>query len=409
LRPVKPDTSSPSVTKGQKWLNRNILALGLTSFFSDFGHEMATSILPAFLVSIGGSPALLGLIEGVSDASTSLMKLVSGWYSDHIGKRKPFASVGYFLTAVGVGAFSLAFSWPQVLLSRVIAWMGRGTREPARDALLADSTNSRYYGRVFGFHRMMDTLGAIIGPALALVFIKLMPLRPIFLIALIPSILAFVTIVLLVREKAGDKQESLHLFASIKNLPPNFRSFLIAVGIFGLGNFADTMLILRATELMTPTKGAAVATGLAILLYTFHNISYAAFSFPGGILADKIGKRTLLAIGYFVTGVVSLGFILNVASLSYLVPLFLLAGVAIAITDALERAVAADLLPENLRGTGYGTLATVNGIGDFASSAIVGLLWTSVSPLAGFGYGAVMTIIGASTLIAISRRQNIQI
>lgn len=401
---MTPDTSNPSAIKGQKWLNRNILALGLTSFFSDFGHEMATSILPAFLVSIGGSPALLGLIEGASDASTSMMKLVSGWYSDRIGKRKPFASVGYFLTAAGVGAFSLAFSWPQVLLSRVIAWIGKGTREPARDALLADSTTSRYYGRVFGFHRMMDTLGAIIGPALALVFIRLMSLRPIFLIALIPSILAFVTIVLLVKEKGGNRQESLHLFASIKNLPASFRFFLIAVGLFGLGNFADSMLILRATELMTPTKGAAVATGLAILLYTFHNISYAAFSFPGGILADKIGKRALLSIGYFLTGVVSLGFILNVASLSYLVPLFLIAGIAIAITDAMERAIAADLLPENLRGTGYGTLATVNGIGDFASSAVVGLLWTSVSPLAGFGYGAVMTIIGASSLIAIRKR-----
>lgn len=403
MTPMKPDTSNPSAIKGQKWLNRNILALGLTSFFSDFGHEMATSILPAFLVSIGGSPALLGLIEGVSDASTSLMKLVSGWYSDRIGKRKPFASVGYFLTAAGVGAFSLAFSWPQVLLSRVIAWIGKGTREPARDALLADSTTSRYYGRVFGLHRMMDTLGAIIGPALALVFIRLMPLRPIFLIALIPSILAFATIVLLVKEKGGNRQESLHLFASIKNLPVNFRFFLIAVGVFGLGNFADSMLILRATEIMTPTKGAAVATGLAILLYTFHNISYAAFSFPIGVLADKIGKRALLSIGYFLTGVVSLGFILNVASLSYLVPLFLIAGIAIAITDALERAIAADLLPENLRGTGYGTLATVNGIGDFASSAVVGLLWTSVSPLAGFGYGAVMTIIGASSLIAIRK------
>ena len=401
---MKLNTAKPLADKGQKWLNRNILALGITSFFSDFGHEMATSVLPAFLVAIGGSPALLGLIEGVSDASTSLMKLVSGWYSDRIGKRKPFTSVGYLLTAVGVGAFSLAFSWPQVLLSRVIAWIGRGTREPARDALLAESTTPRYYGRVFGFHRMMDTLGAIAGPALVLVFIRIMPLRPIFLVAFIPSVLAFLTIVLLVKEKGGNKQESLHLFSGIKNLPVNFRFFLIAVGVFGLGNFADTMLILRATELMTPAKGVAVATGVAILLYTFHNVSYAAFSFPSGVLADKIGKRSLLAIGYFLTGVVSLGFILNVASLAYLVPLFLMAGIAIAITDALERAVAADLLPENLRGTGYGTLATVNGIGDFASSAIVGLLWTSVSPLAGFGYGALMALIGASTLIALRKR-----
>lgn len=138
--------------KSIPWLNRNIFAMGLTSFFSDFGHEMATAILPAFLVSVGGSAALLGVIEGLADASISFMKLFSGWYSDYIGKRKPFAVIGYLLTAVGVGSFALAFSWPQVLISRVVAWLGRGTREPPRDALLVDSTLPQYYGRVFGFH-----------------------------------------------------------------------------------------------------------------------------------------------------------------------------------------------------------------------------------------------------------------
>jgi len=391
-------------TNKSKWLNRNIFAMGLTSFFSDFGHEMATAILPAFLVSVGGSAALLGIIEGIADASTSGMKLLSGWYSDYIGKRKPFAVIGYLLTAIGVGSFSLAVSWPHVLLSRVIAWLGRGTREPPRDAMLADSTRPEYYGRVFGFHRGMDTLGAIAGPAIAFVLIKSLALRSIFLVALIPSALAFLTIAILVKETRKGSHERAHFLVSMKGLPRNFRFFLIAVGVFGLGNFADSMLILRATELLSPASGAVIAGSLAILLYTIHNVFYAALSFPIGVLADKFGKRKILVFGYLLTGLSSVGFIFSIGNLFYLGLLFVVAGIAIAITDAMERTVAADLLPENLRGTGYGTLATVNGIGDFASSSVVGLLWTAVSPTAGFGYGAALMVAGAVLLFTIRNR-----
>jgi len=384
-----------------KWLNRNIFAMGLTSFFSDFGHEMATAILPAFLVSVGGSAALLGLIEGIADASVSGMKLLSGWYSDYIGKRKPFAMIGYFLTAIGVGSLSLALSWPHVLISRVVAWLGRGTREPPRDALLVDSTKPQFYGRVFGFHRAMDTLGAIAGPAIAIILIKSLALRSIFLIALIPSALAFLTVVLLVREVRSSGQEAKpHLFASIRGLPRDFRLFLVAVGTFGLGNFADSLLILRATEMLSPVKGAIAAVSLAVLLYTIHNMLYAAASFPIGVVADRFGKKTILAFGYLLTGISVIGFIFNTGNLAYLGLFFILAGVAIAITDALERTVAADLLPEDLRGTGYGTLATVNGVGDFVSSSLVGFLWSAVSPLVGFGYSAVLTISGAGVLFS---------
>jgi MFS family permease len=389
-----------------KWLNRNIFAMGLTSFFSDFGHEMATAILPAFLVSLGGSAALLGVIEGIADASISGMKLFSGWYSDYIGKRKPFAAIGYLLTAIGVGSFSLAFSWPHVLLSRVVAWLGRGTREPPRDALLVDSTKPEFRGRVFGFHRGMDTLGAIAGPAIAFFLIKSMPLRSIFLVALIPSVVAFLIIVFFVKEKRKGGGERSRFLVSVRGLPRNFRFFLIAVGVFGLGNFADSMLILRATELLSPLNGAVVAGSLAILLYTIHNVFYAVFSFPIGILADKIGKRKMLVFGYLLTGLSSIGFIFPIGNIFYLGLLFVVAGVAIAITDAMERTIAADLLPENLRGTGYGTLATVNGIGDFASSSVVGLLWTAVSPAAGFGYGAALCTLGAVILATIKRRDN---
>jgi MFS family permease len=402
---MKLNSTKPSAGKGQKWLNRNILAMGATSFFSDFGHEMATAILPAFLMSVGGSAALLGVIEGIADASISGTKLLSGWYSDYIGKRKPFAVIGYLLTAVGVGSFSLAFSWPHVLLSRVIAWLGRGTREPPRDALLVDSTKPEFHGRVFGFHRGMDTLGAIAGPAIAFFLVKSMALRSIFLIALIPSVLAFLTVAIFVREARKGGGERTHFLMSMRSLPWNFRFFLIAVGVFGLGNFADSMLILRATEILSPINGALAAGSLAILLYTIHNVFYAALSFPIGMIADRFGKKKVLVFGYLLTGLSSIGFIFTIGNPFYLGLLFVVAGIAIAITDAMERTVAADLLPENLRGTGYGTLATVNGIGDFTSSSVVGFLWTAISPTAGFGYGAALCTLGAVLLVTTKGRE----
>ena len=389
-----------------KWLNRNIWAMGWTSFFSDFGHEMATAILPSFIVLLGGSAALLGLIEGLADASTSLFKVVSGWYSDYIGKRKPFAMIGYFLTAVGVGSLSLATSWPFVLLSRVVAWIGRGTREPPRDAMLADSVKPEHVGKAFGLNRALDTLGAILGPALAVILIRTVKLNYIFLIALIPSTLAFLTISIFVKERRKQSERT-SFIVSVRNLPRNFKLYLIAVGLFGLGNFADSLLILRATDLLSPTRGAVVAGSLAIVLYVVHNVFYAALSFPVGVLADKIGKKTLLALGYLLTGISVIGFIFNIGNLAYLGLFFVLAGIAIAITDAMEKIVAADLLPENLRGTGYGTLATVNGAGDFASSTIVGSLWTAISPLAGFGYSAVLTLSGAGLLFGMRSTRKI--
>ncbi|MDO8567470.1 MAG: MFS transporter [Dehalococcoidales bacterium] len=380
-----------------KWLNKNILGMAWAAFFSDFSHEMATSVLPVFLASIGGSAALLGLIEGLADASTSLMKILSGWYSDYLGRRKPLAMLGYFLTTLGVGMFALAFSWPHVLVSRVVSWTGRGTRGPPRDALLVDSTKQEYYSRVIGFNRGMDTLGAVIGPVLALVLIRVMPIRSLFVIAMIPGILAFLVFAIVVKEMRG-RTKHVSFVLSIKGLPGNFRFFIVAVGIFGLGNFADSMLILRATELLSPAWGAVVAASFAILLYTIHNVFYAALSFPIGVIADKIGKKRLLVLGYFLTGVTSAGFMLNTGNFWYLVLFFVLAGLAIAITDSMEKTVAADLLPDNLRGTGYGALATINGLGDFASSALVGLLWTAISPAAGFGYAAVFCVLGAILL-----------
>ncbi len=389
--------------KKNNWLTKSILGIGLTSLFSDMGHEMATAILPMFLITVGGTAATLGLIEGIADSSSSFIKLWMGYYSDKIGKRKAIATTGYVITALK-GLFAFATSWPQVLVIRVFAWMGRGARGPVRDALMTDLLQPEYYGRAFGFHTSMDTLGAIIGPAIALAFVGILSYRQIFLITFIPGVLSVACFVLLVKEKKKEPDGEINLWRNIKSLPLNFKLLVLSAGIFGLGNFAHTLLILRASEILAPQFGKAAAASAAIGLYILHNVLYAGFAYPVGILSETSGKRALLVLGYALFGLMCLGFIIEPPRLWALAALFSMAGIYIAIVDSMERALAGELLPVHLRGTGYGVLSMVNGIGDFVSSFAVGLLWSKVSPTAGFAYAASLTFFGAFVLFFVRKQ-----
>jgi MFS family permease len=377
------------------WLTRDVWGMSLTSFFSDLGHEMATAILPLFLISIGAPPAALGAIEGIADALSSFIKLGAGWISDKAGRRKPIAIAGYLLTGLTTGAFALATTWPHVLIARSIGWLGRGIRGPVRDAMLADAVPPEARGRAFGFHRMGDTLGAVLGPALAFALLGIFNYRILFVLTLIPGVLSALTFATFIRERANTPIKGGNFLGMVKGLPTKFKLFLIGVGVFGAGDFAHSLLTLRATQMLTPGLGAAQAGQIAIGLYVFHNILYAGMSYPVGALADRFGKRGLLAIGYLIAALMGLGWIVAIPQVIYLGLLFALGGTFIAVEDALESAVAADLLPVEMRGTGYGVLATVNGLGDFVSSIVVGLLWTAVNPAAGFLYAAVLSVIGA--------------
>jgi len=390
--------------KKNSWLTKSILGIGLTSLLSDMGHEMTTAILPVFLATIGGTAATLGLIEGIADASSSFIKLWMGYYSDKIGKRKPIIVVGYVLTAIK-GLFAFTTNWYQVLFIRVFAWMGRGARGPVRDALMVDLLKPAHYGRVFGFHTAMDTLGAIIGPAIAFVLIGILSYRHIFLISFIPGFLSVACFSLLVKEKKRKPDRKIKFWESMKELPLNFKLFIFSVGIFGLGNFAHTLLILRATEVLTPSYGKVAAISAAVGLYTLHNILYAGCAYPAGVLSEKFGKRTLLGLGYFLFAFMCLGFILEPPKLWAMIVLFSLAGIYIALVDSMERALAGDLLPENLRGTGYGVMSMINGVGDFISSFAVGLLWAKVSPAAGFVYAGFLTLIGGVVLFMVRNKR----
>jgi len=391
--------------KKKGWLNRNVLSFGLASLFSDMGHEMATAILPIFLsVELHSAAAILGIIEGVSDFSSSFIKTFAGWYSDKVGKRKPFIILGYVMTGFFIPIIGFATHWIHVLIARTLGWLGRGIRSPARDALLSDSVDEETRSRSFGFERMMDTTGAILGPALAFFLLPILGVRNIFFLALIPGMLAVIA-VLMVREKYKTKKTKIEFWKTIKSMPADFKRFLLAAAVFGIANFANTFLVLRVMEALKPSMGTLAAGSIATGLYVLLNVGAAIFAFVFGNLGDKMSKRFLLGLGYAIFAVYCTGFVMLPSTIASFVILFMLAGVETGLIDVMERAYAADLLIKNIRGTGFGLLNTVNGIGDFASSIIAGALWTALSFGWSFIYGAIFAIIAIGILLVQNRKQ----
>jgi MFS family permease len=352
-------------------LNRTTLGIGLTSLFSDWSHEIATTILPAFLASLGAGPGWLGAIEGTADGLSSFSKLAAGHYTDRLKHRKPLVQSGYVLTTLATGALALATSAWHVLFARTSAWLGRGVRTPGRKALLAAGVSPDAYGRAFGFERMMDTLGAIFAPITALWLLQLTShnYHQVLAWTLVPGILAALTFGLLVRERPNHRPATGSFWFGVRQLPPSFRRFLVAVGIFGLGDFSHTLLILFATQVLTPRHGKVTAASIAVGLYLLHNIFYAAFAYLGGWLSDHVPqRRAILAAGY---------------------------GLAVGVEEALEDALAAELVAQEQHGMAFGMLAAVNAVGDFASSFVVGLLWSAASSSLAFGLAGVLFLLGA--------------
>jgi MFS family permease len=391
------DNAPPlSLSKTQQhWLTRGVLGLGLGSLFSDWGHETATAILPAFLASLGAPPVALGIVEGVSDGIASFAKLAGGWIADRPNLRKPAGIIGYLIIGLSTFAYALANSWPAILFTRALGWVGRAS-SPSRSALLADSVAPGQHGRAFGFERTLDTVGAVLGPLCATALLGFFSLRGILRWTLLPGLAAATAFAILVPPgKADDTRRAPSFISSFNQLPKTFWHYLAGVFAHGVGDFAPTLLILRAGQILTPRFGFTRASTIAVGLYTLFNIVNAAATYPAGALADHMSKRGILAVGYLFGVLAFAGFIFEPPTIPMLALLFGLAGIHDAVQQSVEKSLAAELLPTTIRGSGFGVLAAVNGIGDLISSVVVGVLWSTVSADAGFIYAGLFALAGA--------------
>jgi len=392
----------PEAAQKQSWLNRTVLGVGLTSLFSDWSHETATAILPAFLAFIGAGPAWLGAIEGIADGLSSFTKLTSGYFTDSFKRRKPLALFGYAFTALSTASFAFATHAYHVLFGRAAAWLGRGVRSPAKKALLAADVPPQAYGRAFGFERLMDTIGAIAGPLTALWLLEATAhsYRKVFLWTLLPGLVAVASFWLLVRERPMAARPQRSFLVGLKTLPVTFRRLLLGVGIFGAGDFSHSLLILYATRMLTPAHGMARAASLAVALYTLHNVFYAGSAYLSGWLSDFVPRRkVVLATGYALAGVTAILLCTATHSLSLLAVIFVVAGLYIGTEEALEDSLAAEIVPKDQHGMAFGTLAAVNAVGDFLSSLLVGFLWSAFSVQAAFAASAILFFAGAVLIL----------
>ena len=404
-------TSPNGQPKG--WLNRNVVGAGLTSALGDFCYETTTVILPGFLAVLGVPAAALGIIEGIADAVASFTKMIAGYIADKFGHRKLLVLVGYGLTPVGQALIALAFGWPLILLGRIVSWFGKGLRGPLRDAIVVQSITPETRGRAFGFHRAMDTIGAVAGPLLGVALLGWAqhldwetgagPFRLVFWLTLIPGALAVLAFLTLVRDPEKSPNPALKLFSTLLDLPARFKRYLVAVGIFGIGDFSHSLLILAATQMLTPSMGVVAAAQVAGLLYVWRNIVQVATSYPIGVLADRFGQRIVLIAGYcmgVLTAVLTaFAFATGVNTIGLLAGIFFVAGLYVAVQEAMESTVTAEMVSRDTLATSYGALGAVNGSAKFISSTAVGVLWTVVSPTFSFVVAAIMMAGGVVALI----------
>jgi MFS family permease len=388
------------ISSRTRWLNSTVLGIGVASLFNDICHEMATTAMPVLLATLGVSSAALGLIEGLADGISSFAKLFSGLYSDRLKKRKPLAVIGYFVTALGMASFALATQWWHVLLGRVGGWLGRGARTPIRNVLLTEATTPQTYGRAFGLERAMDSVGAVIGPSLALGLLAVLGSRHfrwLFVCTLIPGVMATICIALLVREKPHEPQHKAGLWSGVSVLPKSFYRYLMGVGIAGIGDFSNTLLILWATQAWTPRFGQHAAAAWAMTFYIGYNVVYTLSSYFSGGLADRFPKNRVLATGYSIAVIPAAALLWPGNSFIKFGIVFAFSGLYMGVWETLESSTAATLLPQATRGTGFGVLATVQGIGDFLSSTVVGFLWV-LHPAWAMGFVIVTSLVGAAII-----------
>lgn len=378
-------------------LSKNVWILGVISLLNDVSSEIVFPLVPIFLTSVLGAPAsVLGLIEGVSDASSSISTALFGFMSDKIQRRKPFAIFGYGLSTLSKLIMSLAYSWPVVFLGQFTLRLARGVRTTARDALILESTDKPLRGRAFGFHRSMDAAGGVFGPLLAIVLLGALSYnyRAVFFWAFIPSAIAALLLIF-VKEKPKTKERKLGMHFEWNKANRAFKLFLLVDLIFTIGNSSLAFLILRSKEL-------GLTVSLTVLVYVLFNITYTIFSVPAGVLADQIGSKRVIFSGYMLFALVY--FLFGMAGSSdwvwFLFPAY---GIFLALTDGVGRAYVSRLVPHEIAASAFGIYSITTGLVTFLASFIAGILWSVISPSAPFYFGGAMAFIAAVLFYILSR------
>ena len=375
--------------------NRNILFTGLTSFLTDTSVKMVYSVMPMFLMSIGASKTSLALIEGIAESTAALIKALSGFWSDKIGKNKPFLLIGYGLSALIIPLYTFVVSPIQVLILRFIERFGKGIRTAPRDSLIAGSITDGDSGRSFGLQKAMDNSGAIVGPLIAFAILSSIPgnYRMIFLIAGIPAILAIFVIIFGIKEARKNKQE---LFAKFhfKEFPAKYYFFLGIVFVFTLGNSTDALLMVKANDV-------GVKVAVIPLVYLVTNVVSVFASIPVGSLADRVGKEKILITGFLIYAVVYYGFGITTSTRA-IIALFALYGLYSAATDGIQKAFISDMIDKNKKGTGLGIFNALLGITLLPASMIAGSLYDKVNSSVPFYFGAATAAVSAILMLVYS-------
>jgi len=385
-------------------LNKNVFFLGVVSLLTDISSEMIYPILPIFLsTTLGLNKAFIGLIEAVAESTAGIFKFLSGFISDKLKKRKPLVLLGYFLSAISKPFFAISKSGYSALFIRFSDRLGKGIRTSPRDALIADSVSKDTLGKAFGFHRAMDTLGAVIGPLLCVLLLQFFKdnLRAIFLFSALPAFLAIIIILFVIEKKSYIRvaQEKKVLF-SFKDLNSEFRIFLLVSFIFMLGNSSDAFLILRAETLGIPKI-------LIPALWLLFNSVYSITCIPSGIISDRLGRKPLIILGFIVYSVVYSGFALINKSL-YLWLLFGVYGIYYGMTDGLLRAYVAQIVPSHIRGSAYGIFYTLQSFAVFLASIIMGFVWQYIGLKYAFLFCSFISLFSALLWVILRPASNTQ-
>ncbi|GAC1651238.1 MAG: MFS transporter [Gemmatimonadaceae bacterium] len=386
-------------------LPRNVIALAAVSFFTDVSSEMIYPLLPVFLSSVlGVGPGYIGTIEGAAETTAALLKLVSGWWSDRIGRRKPLVVAGYVLASAVRPLVAIAQSAGHVLLIRIADRVGKGIRGAPRDALIADSVEARHRGRAFGLQRTGDHVGAVAGPLIAFALLQwhVASIRSVFWIAGIPAVAACVTLVVGVREAPRRATRAPEGTSDLgQPLAPPFWRVLAIIFMFTLGNSTDAFLLLRAAQLGVPVA-------LAPILWAMLHVVKSASSAPGGALSDRVGRRPLLIAGWTLYAAVYAGF--GAARVAWQAwALFAIYGVFFGLTEGTEKALITDVVPASHRGTAFGWYNLAIGLGALPASILFGVLWERFSPGTAFGTGALLALLAAAAMLVIGPRRRAEV